>query len=101
MTRIETALLLIVAICLLFCGLTWQDNRVMARKLAERECVSKDSHKTLLEACEVITHVNRRQEQIIIRTQEALGVQEGGGNGQVFRATRDTGSRKDRGLGGP
>ena len=96
MTRIETTLILLVVACLIFCGLTWQDNRVMARKLAERECVSSRSHEVLLDACERIGYVNRRQEEIIQRAQDAIGVR----YDQVRRASRDTGSKKDRGVGG-
>lgn len=96
MSRTEILLSLIVVACLVFSALTWYDNHALRNELAARECVSPKHHKTLLEACEVMAHVNRRQEALIQKAQEAIGVR----YDQVWRAARDTGPRKDKGLGG-
>jgi hypothetical protein len=96
MSRTEILLSLIVVACLVFCSLTWYDNQRLRTELAARECVSQRSHKALLEACEVVTHVNRKQEAIIQKAQEAIGVR----YDKIWRAAGDTGPRKDKGLGG-
>lgn len=96
MTRVESLFAVVVIACLVFCSLTWFDNRDLRKELATRECVSPRSHRMLLETCEVISRVNRQQEDVIQRAQEAVGIR----HDQVRRATRDTRSEKDRGLGG-
>ena len=96
MSRIEILLTLFVVACLVFCSLTWLDNRGLRMELATRECVSPRSHRVLLQTCEIISHVNQKQEAFIQRAEKAIGVR----YDQIRSATRDSGSRKDKGLGG-
>lgn len=97
MTRTEIALLVIVVGCLVFCALTWQDNRVMARKLAERDCVPTKSHVQLMAVCERVSYVNRRQEEVLKRAEEAIGIK---WPDKVWSASGDPESRKNTGVGG-
>jgi hypothetical protein len=91
-------------LCLVLCTAMYVENRHLLSEMSliSGKCVPPETHQILLEACESINYVNKRDQAYLRRVMEITDERRSGADGKIWSAAGQggAGGGRERGKGG-